>query len=286
MNRRIATYSAVTLVVPLLGAVVAPALFNSASAAPAAALTMSLKSGMRNAQVLTLETRLRDLGVTIKPDTTFNATTKSAVMEMQRAAGLRVSGVVDSATAKALGLAAGKAAAVPPAMTPAAVRGGVASFVVPVLGVVSGSLAARHPIAAVSTIPESLNMPYAFTQSSATGWYDTITFKPSVGVGALEPRRALLAHEFGHVVGAGLGRKQAQLYPPGFPVAGYGAEAFADCVVRALTGTTGPTYLAYTNDHPRCNDAQYHVAYHALLSDGWDGWAMNVDTGARFYNGL
>src|SRR5262245_49368865 len=102
MNRRLGSFCAVTLVVPLFGAVVAPALFNSASAAPAAALARPLRSGMRNAQVLTLETRLRDLGVTLKPDTRFDASTKSAVVQVQRAAGLPVSGVVDSATARAL----------------------------------------------------------------------------------------------------------------------------------------------------------------------------------------
>ena len=62
-----------------------------------------MRSGPRGDNVLLLQEVLRERGALITADGRFGSGTRTAVRAFQRSAGLRVTGVVDTATAKALG---------------------------------------------------------------------------------------------------------------------------------------------------------------------------------------
>ena len=92
--------------------------------APAAPNVVGLKKGAYGEAVKALQEALVRVGIGVKygVDSYFGSATEASVKAFQRYKGLPVTGVVDQATAAALGLAPAPAAAAPPAARPPAGR--------------------------------------------------------------------------------------------------------------------------------------------------------------------
>ena len=108
------------------GAIALPGTPASAAPAAPAASVIGLQKGMSGENVKALQNALNRVGVGVKygVDGYFGSATQASVKALQRFKGLAITGVVDAATAKALGFAA-SAPAVPakaPAATAAAAK--------------------------------------------------------------------------------------------------------------------------------------------------------------------
>ena len=117
--RRIAGAVLVVATLGLSAATVVPSV-SAAASAPAATNVVGLRKGARGDAVKALQEALVRVGIGVKygVDGYFGSATQASLKAFQRTKGLSVTGVVDAATASALGLAAAPAPSSAPA-TPA-----------------------------------------------------------------------------------------------------------------------------------------------------------------------